>query len=433
MQGETMTQICPLCRRAAQDEDAAMTRLCHDCRAMLEPILPRVGIVQTDYAVALAGSAARPVTSINATLVHDADFEEVSFVPAAAVAEEFAPLNEDTADAFDARLAANAPAATTRQTFVHHLNPPAPAWHEDPELFITPDQYEDDDVNTAVNAATSAPAITPPALPERADRFAEVEMTEAAPIADLRAAASTTALESRAAHDDAREGEPDSHGLIVEAVAPAALSADPWDDPLPAWEYSRSEWPLLVKEEKPSATLKLKWPLIAVLVIVLSAAVYFFFISRRGQAPLAQSGSETGAQTPLTVPVEPLKSVEQPKPADASPATPASPAAATPGNNSAPPATVSQATEAQWKHALQAMASPNEGEANSFAERLKNAAIPAYVVRADLGSHGVWYRVRIGRFATPAEAQRYAAEARTRARIAGVALKDLQVAAYDKP
>jgi cell division septation protein DedD len=79
------------------------------------------------------------------------------------------------------------------------------------------------------------------------------------------------------------------------------------------------------------------------------------------------------------------------------------------------------------------MASSNEGEANSFAERLKTVAIPAYVVRADLGSHGIWYRVRIGRFATPEEAQRFAAEARARARAVGVTLKDLQVTGYDKP
>ena len=393
-----------------------MTRLCRDCRAMLEPILPRVGIVQTDYAVALAGPAARPASGFSAALVHDADFDDVSFAPATSVAEDFALLDETAADAFDVRPAANLPAATTRQAFAHDLYPPAPEvftapdWHEDPEVFIAPDQYEDHHVNTmvdtVVDAAPSAPAIMPLAL--------------------------TPALESRAARDDAREGEPDSHGLMVEAAGPAPLSADPWDDPLPAWEYSRSEWPLLVKEEKPSATSKLKWPLIAALVVVLSAAVYFFFINRRGQSPSAQSNSEAGAQQPLTVPVESPKPVETSRPADASPATQASPAAAT-GNPAAPPASVSQATETQWKHALQAMASPNEAEANGFAERLKNAAIPAYVVRADLGSHGVWYRVRIGRFATPDEAQRYAAEARTRARIAGVALKDLQVTGYDKP
>ncbi len=405
MQAETIPRICPLCRRAAQDEDAAMTRLCRDCRAMLEPILPRVGIVQTDYAVALAGTAMTPATSISGTLVHDADFDDVSFAPAAAVAETFTPHD----------------------------------WAEDPEVFIMPDQYEDD-VNTAAHAApqTSAPlaimpsASAPLALPERADFLTEVEMAEAAPIADPYAVAATPAIESVAVRDEVREGEQDAHLAMVEA-APAPLSADPWDDPLPAWDYSHSEWPLLVKEEKPSATSRLKWPLIAALVIILSAAVYFFFISRRGQAPLAQSSSEAGAQQPLTVPIEPPKPVEASKPADAEPATPASSAAATPANNAAPPASVSQATEAQWKHALQAMASPNESEANSFAERLKSAAIPAYVVRADLGSHGIWYRVRIGRFATADEAQRYAAEARTRARIAGVALKDLQVTAYDKP
>src|SRR6185369_4686384 len=96
------------------------------------------------------------------------------------------------------------------------------------------------------------------------------------------------------------------------------------------------------------------------------------------------------------------------------------------------PISAGQVADGQWKHALQAMASPNEAEANGFAERLKSAAIPAYVVRAEVSGH-VWYRVRVGRFATAEEAQRYAAEARNRARAAGVALKDLQVTAYDKP
>jgi cell division septation protein DedD len=79
------------------------------------------------------------------------------------------------------------------------------------------------------------------------------------------------------------------------------------------------------------------------------------------------------------------------------------------------------------------MASPNEGEATNMVARLQSAGLPAYVVRADLGNRGLWYRVRLGGFATHEEAQRFATEARSRAAAAGVQIKELQVTAYDKP
>jgi cell division septation protein DedD len=99
----------------------------------------------------------------------------------------------------------------------------------------------------------------------------------------------------------------------------------------------------------------------------------------------------------------------------------------------AAPAPTNNASAPQWKHALQAMASQNQAEALQLAERLKGAGVPAYMVVADLGSRGRWFRVRIGGFATPADAQRFVAEVRTRARVAGVPLKDLNVCDYEKP
>jgi cell division septation protein DedD len=442
MQVETLTRICPLCRRAADGEDAPpSSRLCRDCRVMLDPILPRAGLIQPDYAVALAGSATLQTATLAAPLVHDVDFDDLSYASAVGMDEDFALLNEAVVDDFDARPAANAPAETTQQAFVQQIDPHAPEFsitsdqYEDPDVFIAPDQYEEDDISTTAKSPAPAPAMTQPALYERADSAAEIETAEAAPTGDLRAEAAMPALENGAAHIAVHPGETDSHGLMVEdAAVPAANSADPWDDPLPAWEYSRNEWPLLVNEPKPVVASRLKWPLIGSLVIIACAvaAVYFFFIKPRNEASVAPSTSEASAQQPLTVPVD------QPKPADAPPtaanATATANPATTADKNAAPPlASVSQVIDSQGKHALQAMASPNEGEANSFVERLKTAAIPAYVVRADLGSHGIWYRVRIGRFATPEEAQRFAAEARARARAVGVTLKDLQVTSFDKP
>jgi cell division septation protein DedD len=415
MQAETLTQICPLCRRAAASEDGLPgTRLCGECRAMLDPILPRAGFVQADYAV-VSGGAATLAAASALPLAHEADFDETAFAPAVGTDEAFELSNEDAfalnedqavAASFNAPVVADAPAEAAPASFAQPFKPTVseafitPDHYEAPEVFIVPDQYEDD-----VEPAITATPFEPPAAPvyaAQAGAVAEIAEHES----ELSVAASPPA------------------GLLdEEAAAPTATPADPWEDPLPAWEYSRSEWPLLVKDERKAATSRLKWPLVvAVVVIGIAAATYFFFFKSRGEAPIAQQS--------LTVPLEP-------PPLPASPAAsptpqPSATPAATEEIKAPAPAPTNPAEESQWKHALQAMASPNESEANAFAERLKTAAIPAYVVRAEVSGH-VWYRVRVGRFATVEEAQRYAAEARNRARAAGVALKELQVTAYDKP
>src|SRR5438105_9592787 len=95
MQAETLTRICPLCRRSADDENGAPgTRLCGECRAMLDPILPRAGFVQPDYAVALGGVATLASTSAQ-PLAHAADLDEAAFAPAAGTDEDFELLIED--------------------------------------------------------------------------------------------------------------------------------------------------------------------------------------------------------------------------------------------------------------------------------------------------------------------------------------------------
>jgi hypothetical protein len=371
---------------------------------MLDPILPRAGFVQTDYAV-VSGGVATLASASALPLAHEAEFDEAAFAPSAGTDEAFELLNDD-AFALNEDHAATAPADTARATFAPPFNPPVseafitPDQYEVPEVFLVPDPYEDD-----VEPATAAAPVEPPAAPAYA--------AQASAVADL------------AAHESAPPvvATPPAGLADEEAAAPTAAPADPWDDPLPAWEYSRSEWPLLVKDEKPTAASRLKWPLVAVVVVIgMAAATYFFFFKSRGEAPIAQ-------QT-LTVPSE-QPPLPAPPAASPPPQTSATPAA-TEEIKAATPAPASPAAEGQWKHALQAMASPVESEANAFVERLKTAAIPAYVVRAEVSGH-VWYRVRVGRFTTVEEAQRYAAEARNRARAAGIALKELQVTAYDKP
>ncbi|MBL8149739.1 MAG: zinc-ribbon domain-containing protein [Blastocatellia bacterium] len=58
------------------------------------------------------------------------------------------------------------------------------------------------------------------------------------------------------------------------------------------------------------------------------------------------------------------------------------------------------------KYTVQAGASPSEAEAKSLSNRLKSLGIDSYVIRADLGNKGIWYRVRTGGFQTQEEARK---------------------------
>jgi len=199
---------------------------------------------------------------------------------------------------------------------------------------------------------------------------------------------------------------------------------DPWAEPLPASEYSQNEWPLLLMagQERPKRVAK--WLLLAAaLLIVATAAVYFIIIE-----PGKKSSSEQSTIAQANEPTKPADQSAHQQTISTAAVPPVSEKPAAPA-----PALTNNASAPQWKNALQAMASQNQAEALQLAERLKGAGVPAYMVVADLGSRGRWFRVRIGGFATPADAQRFAAEVRTRARVAGVPLKDLNVCDYEKP
>ncbi|MCS6883835.1 MAG: SPOR domain-containing protein [Acidobacteriota bacterium] len=62
------------------------------------------------------------------------------------------------------------------------------------------------------------------------------------------------------------------------------------------------------------------------------------------------------------------------------------------------------------KFAVQVGASPNEAEANILRDKLQKMGFPAYVVRADLGPKGIWYRVRVGGFESDADARKVMTE-----------------------
>ena len=54
---------------------------------------------------------------------------------------------------------------------------------------------------------------------------------------------------------------------------------------------------------------------------------------------------------------------------------------------------------------IQAYSFKDKGRADAIVEKMKTQGYPAYVLISDLGDKGVWYRVRVGAFATTQEAQ----------------------------
>jgi cell division septation protein DedD len=215
-----------------------------------------------------------------------------------------------------------------------------------------------------------------------------------------------------------------------------APAADPWEDPLPAWDYSHSEWPVLAGPNKRRSFRRLGGPIAA---IVLSAcAVGFYLLVYRPSGPERRAATDSG-RTARASAVELGATAGASADSDArkrvaatlseAPASAASQPAETVARE---PVTAKESTNAQGRFSLQAAAFPTQVGADEFAEKLKRTGLPSYVVPAELAGRGKWFRVRVGRFNAQEEAQRFAAEARQRARGAGLALQ-LIVCQYDQP
>src|SRR6266404_6276398 len=215
-----------------------------------------------------------------------------------------------------------------------------------------------------------------------------------------------------------------------------ASPADPWEDPLPAWDYSHSEWPVLVGPNKRKSFKRHVGP-IAAIVLFACAAGFYLLINRPSGAerrtatdsgrPVQASAVELGATVGGAADSDTRKRVAATL--SEAPASPASQPAETVARE---PVTPKESTNAQGRFSLQAAAFPTQVGADEFAEKLKRTGLPSYVVPAELVRRGRWFRVGVGRFNAQEEAQRFAGEAQQRARGAGLAVQ-LIVCQYDQP
>jgi cell division septation protein DedD len=199
--------------------------------------------------------------------------------------------------------------------------------------------------------------------------------------------------------------EPAEIAAAAEPPAGYRSATDPWDNPLPEWDQSQNEWPVLLAGEKQSRLKSLRVPIAIALVIASAAAVYFL---------LLRPGADSPPRPESNIPQKPLE-VAAPDSGQAQPAdNTARPAEANDvASQAAPQSALVPAGEGPFS--LQVASMPDRAEALRMAEGLKASGLPAYVVEADLGRRGVWHRVRVGKFATAEEAQKFAASSRLRA------------------
>ena len=215
-----------------------------------------------------------------------------------------------------------------------------------------------------------------------------------------------------------------------------ASPADPWEAPLPAWDYSHSEWPVLAGPNNRKSFRKLGGPIAA--IVLLACAAGFYLLIYRPSGPERRTATDSG-RTAQASAVDLGATVGGSADSDArkrvaatlseAPASAASQPAETVALE---PVTPKESTNAQGRFSLQAAAFPTQLGADEFAEKLKRTGLPSYVVPAELAHRGRWFRVRVGRFNATEEAQRFAGEAQQRTRAAGLAVQ-LIVCQYDQP
>jgi cell division septation protein DedD len=280
--------------------------------------------------------------------------------------------------------------------------------------------------------------VQPPALPERATNDSdaalashewitqqEPETAEAESVGEAQdfyydERSDDEAFEAEAAHDTRRDEQTevtnqassayDEAQAADEAEIPAAnydSATDPWKDPLPAWEYSQNEWPVALAPDNTSLAKKLRIPIAAALVVVMAVAAYFL---------LFQQGADS-EQNPLVVSSETATEKPNRLSGQAAEPSPASALRALENKQPSPRDEAAADDTAQGRFTLQLASMPDEQAAHAMAERLKADGLPAYVVSADLGRRGMWFRVRVGRFETAEEARTFAAKSRLEAKV----------------
>jgi cell division septation protein DedD len=415
MQLEVGPRSCPLCKcrlPESSDREAPGTRLCRECQAMV--LTAFRGSVPISSSMAIAGED-QTITSYH----NEAVVEDYSLAGAAEYSEDISPVFSSSGSETDI---SEFPSFETNEdpSFRFFENEDSVYQGHSVATHLHSDSNNGDS-NSSINPAElfppfneiSAVAESDPSVetPKAVQHYATQELQENAEL-------KPNSLRTESDYQEAEEREGSSVGTVT---------ADPWEDPLPAWDYSQNEWPVLVGTGK-RGVQKLPRAVVLAFIILLVALLSYFLVYRPANAKrgTSDSGALAGGKDAHSA-----AAAEEQIPASSSSVNPSTPVS-TPSEPATASTAANENNNAQGKFSLQAAAFSTESGANDFAEKLKHSGVPSYVVPADVARRGRWYRVRVGRFNSADEAQRFASEVQLRAKTTGLALQ-LIVCQYEQP
>lgn len=410
MQFEITNSTCALCKSAnARPADGypGPSRLCLACQQLVQTILPRAGM-----------TAVRETAPAMGALFDTAVVEEAVY----ATDVEAAPSSDNGLDYSEEIKAIE-----------------SDFFHQEEESYYKTEfeiQPETDEIDDFVEDFPGAPHHS------HAEDLSDLSERATVEYSPSETYTGGTVTQIYGAQSASEYLSPTTAPLTGEEIADESVGAnpvpafsqgydeaavDPWENPLPAWDYSQTEYPVLLGPNKETNRKKLFWIIVAGLLIASFAAGYF--ILSRPEA--AQNDNQPRAAESNATP--------------AAPAAEGNSTATTAGQQNVSPEASADAASAQAAKpsastefggvgslTLQSAAFPDEAGASEFSTKLIRAGIPAYVVPADLPRKGRWFRVRVGRFSNADDAKRYAVQSRIRAKAAGLDV-DFIVVEYGKP
>ncbi|MBI4854132.1 MAG: zinc-ribbon domain-containing protein [Acidobacteria bacterium] len=193
------------------------------------------------------------------------------------------------------------------------------------------------------------------------------------------------------------------------------------DLPVPVYNPDIFSPPPAIEPPVSSRSGLLKGALIGATLGLLVIGYFGFFRNPTPSSSPTPSETEIVKNTPTVVetPDEPTPQpteVSSPKatPSPKASETPKTTATPSPKATPTPKATdkpvvagnVPDSAPGSGKFTIQVRATQSQGEAETLGKKLRNSGTEAYVVRADLGAKGIWYRVRVGRYQSFSEAQK---------------------------
>lgn len=253
---------------------------------------------------------------------------------------------------------------------------------------------------------------------------------------------SETDLFERPARLTNREGDLEQYSEPSGFEQPMADMGSRFDDSIEGkeensihdWDHSKHHWPILVGPARTKSFSRMRAAMVG-LTLLGSAAVFYFLVyqpmTRGGgkatPAPSATSDrAATGAESGAAPARTDAQKSESARPEEAQSAPIPKPEQTAAVNED------SSKMDTRGRFSLQAAAFPTQAGADEFAEKLKRAGLASYVVSADMGRRGTWFRVRVGRFESAEAAKQYSAEALLRAKAAAGISPQLIVCQYEQ-